>query len=329
MNLIYLIIGAIIGSLVIYLILNPKLKAREKFDEQTHLQNEQLKQQNIELTNINSTLHTEQQDLGLNCATLRANKETLLESIEEIKSTTDKYSKDYYNSQMTSIQQALDTDIEKVRDNYNNAADIYQQEYLNTLQSCVSEFQNNIDQKKKEIAQLNEKFDEAKINIDAAVEANKRLKKIEEDANFYKLVLLEDDIEEIQKLNEVSKYLRDPIPLYKVIWKYYYENPYNDLIGRVLGQNKHTGIYKITNQKDGLCYVGQAVDVAERWRQHIKRGLGAETPTRNKLYPAMKQLGVENFTFELIEECNAEKLNEREDFWQDYFHAKDFGYSIK
>ena len=164
---------------------------------------------------------------------------------------------------------------------------------------------------------------------DAAVEANKRLKKIEEDANFYKLVLLEDDIEEIQKLNEVSKYLRDPIPLYKVIWKYYYENPYNDLIGRVLGQNKHTGIYKITNQKDGLCYVGQAVDVAERWRQHIKRGLGAETPTRNKLYPAMKQLGVENFTFELIEECNTEKLNEREDFWQDYFHAKDFGYSIK
>lgn len=329
MNLIYLIIGVIIGSFIIYLILNPKLKAREKFDEQTHLQNEQLKQQNIELTNINSTLHTEQQDLGLNCATLRANKETLLESIEEIKSTTDKYSKDYYNSQMASIQQALDTDLEKVRDNYIIANEEYQQEYLNSLQNCVAEFKQNIQDKKNEIDKLKATFEIIKHTVDVAVEADKRLKKIEEDANFYKLVLLEDDIEEIQKLNEVSKYLRDPIPLYKVIWKYYYENPYNDLIGRVLGQNKHTGIYKITNQKDGLCYVGQAVDIGERWRQHIKRGLGAETPTRNKLYPAMKQLGVENFTFELIEDCNAEKLNEREDFWQDYFHAKDFGYSIK
>ena len=30
-----------------------------------------------------------------------------------------------------------------------------------------------------------------------------------------------------------------------------------------------------------------------------------------------------------IEECEKSKLNEREDYWQEYFHAKDFGYSIK
>lgn len=75
--------------------------------------------------------------------------------------------------------------------------------------------------------------------------------------------------------------------------------------------------------------MGQAVDVAARWRQHIKRGLGAETPTRNKLYPAMNSAGIENFTFELVEECAENQLDEREDFWQDFFHAKDFGYSIK
>jgi hypothetical protein len=36
-----------------------------------------------------------------------------------------------------------------------------------------------------------------------------------------------------------------------------------------------------------MCYVGQAANISERWRQHIKRGVGAETATRNKLYPAM------------------------------------------
>ena len=78
-----------------------------------------------------------------------------------------------------------------------------------------------------------------------------------------------------------------------------------------------------------MCYVGQAANIADRWRQHIKRGIGAETPTRNKLYPAMAAIGVENFTFEVIEECERSLLNDREDYWQEYFHAKDFGYSIK
>lgn len=78
-----------------------------------------------------------------------------------------------------------------------------------------------------------------------------------------------------------------------------------------------------------MCYVGQAANLAERWKQHIKRGLGADLVTKNKLYPAMKAIGVENFSFEVIEECERSKLDEREDYWQDFFKAKEFGYSIK
>jgi len=43
----------------------------------------------------------------------------------------------------------------------------------------------------------------------------------------------------------------------------------------------------------------------------------------------MLSIGVENFTFEIIEECLGTNLNEREDYWQEFYHAKDFGYSIK
>jgi group I intron endonuclease len=78
-----------------------------------------------------------------------------------------------------------------------------------------------------------------------------------------------------------------------------------------------------------MCYVGQAVDIANRWKQHIKRGIGAEAPTKNKLYPAMINYGVENFKFEIIQECPTNLLNEREKYWQDAFKAKEFGYSIK
>lgn len=70
-------------------------------------------------------------------------------------------------------------------------------------------------------------------------------------------------------------------------------------------------------------------DVAERWKQHIKRGIGADPPTQNKLYPAMLEVGIENFTFELIEECAPAQLTEREKFYTDFYKAQEFGYSIK
>ena len=43
----------------------------------------------------------------------------------------------------------------------------------------------------------------------------------------------------------------------------------------------------------------------------------------------MLAIGVENFTFEIVEQCNGSKLSEREQYWQNFYHAKDFGYSIK
>jgi len=43
----------------------------------------------------------------------------------------------------------------------------------------------------------------------------------------------------------------------------------------------------------------------------------------------MKEFGPENFTFEIVEVCPRAKLNEREDYWQDFYKAKEFGYSMK
>jgi hypothetical protein len=167
----------------------------------------------------------------------------------------------------------------------------------------------------------------AKTN--SAVEAAKRAEEMRTAADFYRLQLSDIDRQEIDMLRNVAPYLRDKEPLNKVIWKCYYEKPTSDLIGRVVGSGVRTGIYKITNLQNQMCYVGQAANIADRWKQHIKRGVGADAPTRNKLYPAMVALGPENFSFEIIEECDRSLLDEREDYWQDYFKAKEFGYSIK
>ena len=68
-------------------------------------------------------------------------------------------------------------------------------------------------------------------------------------------------------------------------------------------------IYKIVNQLDGKPYVGQTVrSLEERFQEHAK----ADSYIGN----AIRAHGVENFTCEVIEECDTrEQLNEREIFW--------------
>lgn len=193
----------------------------------------------------------------------------------------------------------------------------------------AAEYVKTIAEQDSKCKELTNQIAQLQQTTDAAVAAAKRAEEIKQEANFYKLQLSEIDLEEIRLLKNISPYLRDKEPLNKVIWKVYYEKPTTDLIGRVVGSGVHTGIYKITNLDNKMCYVGQAANIADRWKQHIKRGLGAETPTKNKLYPAMIAFGVENFSFEMIEECPRGQLDEREDYWQEYFKAKEFGYSIK
>ena len=43
----------------------------------------------------------------------------------------------------------------------------------------------------------------------------------------------------------------------------------------------------------------------------------------------MASFGVQNFTFEIIQECDKSELDEREDYWQEMLKVKEFGYSIK
>ena len=315
MEILFLLLGVLIGALVLYVVLKPKLKMVQKLDEDTQSQNENLRAELLELSKEHSSLTAKKEEILSNIATLQKQAEESSNAI---------YEKSYElaNEKMS---QAAETMSKKYRD----MEEVAKNEYKTILEDCVSSFQQQITAKQDELSEVNKQLSDLTAKLTSAVEAAKRAEELRVKQDFYRLQLSQADIDEIARLREVIPYLRDSEPLNKVIWKVYYEKPYTDLIGRVVGTGIHTGIYKITNIENQMCYIGQAANIADRWKQHIKRGIGAETPTRNKLYPAMLELGVENFTFEIVEEVERSKLNEREDYWQEYFHAKDFGYSIK
>ena len=212
---------------------------------------------------------------------------------------------------------------------YEAAKENAKQTYLETLSDMMAEITQQYGIKEKELEKVSLQLAEAQEKATAAIEVNRRNALDIQQKDFYRLQLSPEDLDEIKRLREVEPFLRNKEPLNKVIYKCYYEKPYTDLVGRVIGNKKKMGIYKITNLLNGMCYVGQSTDIADRWRQHIKRGVGADTPTQNKLYPAMLAIGVENFMFEVIEECSAINLTSREKYWTDFYQAQSYGYTVK
>jgi group I intron endonuclease len=82
-------------------------------------------------------------------------------------------------------------------------------------------------------------------------------------------------------------------------------------------KNMKKFIYKITNMVNGKIYIGQTTDWKRRFSEHKARGYGQES---NKiLYLAFDKYGIENFNFEVIEEC--ENYNEREKYWIKYYNC--------
>lgn len=77
-------------------------------------------------------------------------------------------------------------------------------------------------------------------------------------------------------------------------------------------------IYKITNDFDNKIYIGKTTRSVElRFEEHYKKTSGSNSYIDNDM--ALK--GKEHFKYEIIEECSAELLSEREKYWIAYYHS--------
>lgn len=80
-------------------------------------------------------------------------------------------------------------------------------------------------------------------------------------------------------------------------------------------------IYKITNKINGQSYIGLTTRSVEiRWKEHCRH-------TDQLIGQAIAQYGPENFTLEIIEECNDNIIDEREIYWISYYNTYNQGYN--
>ena len=159
----------------------------------------------------------------------------------------------------------------------------------------------------------------------AYIQAQQRQEEINSNQDYYRLTLDEIDINDITLLRELQPRFTKKESIDKLIWEVYYKPAYDILMTHLFPKSvKYCGIYKITDLTTGKSYIGQSVDIKERFRQHIKSALTYGKVT-NKLYQTMQRSGIYNFIFEVLEEVPRDKLNEREIYWIEFYKTKDLG----
>lgn len=90
----------------------------------------------------------------------------------------------------------------------------------------------------------------------------------------------------------------------------------------------NSGIYKIQHINTGKLYIGSAVNIEQRWGEHIRR-LRRGNHHSAKLQNAWNKYGSEMFAFSVIELVDdPSKLLEREQYWIDFANAAKSGYNM-
>jgi group I intron endonuclease len=88
------------------------------------------------------------------------------------------------------------------------------------------------------------------------------------------------------------------------------------------------GIYKLTNNENGKCYIGQSIDIERRFKQHEYNAFNKKGRDYGKpLYNAIRNFSIENFTFEILEVCKYAQLDEREIYYINKFISYKNGYN--
>ena len=80
------------------------------------------------------------------------------------------------------------------------------------------------------------------------------------------------------------------------------------------------GIYKITNKINNLSYIGQSTQIEQRFRKH-KKSYNWYREKNKKLYKDILEYGINNFSFEILEECSIEELNNKEQYYIKYYNT--------
>ena len=344
MLIIIILLCIILFSYIVYNITNRKKleqqikedylnKNRAEFNKQ--LQNEkQIVEDNLllqiastknELADVKRSLAQEKERLD---TTIRAGEETIRQ-LDKRKTEQLSAISEVINER----KQSIDTDVaaykevemQKARTAVETEANSQQKWADAILAGYWEHLAQTTQEKETELHAVILALEDYKKKQQAVNEAILRQRAIDEQQDFYRVCLSEFAIEDIKLLQEIRQKLHTSDNLNKLIYDVYVSKSVTEMVKRVLQGAAPSGIYKITRLKTGEVYIGKSTNVKDRWVQHCKTVYGAGTIAHSILHTTMAKDGLEQFTFELVEEVPKDKLTEREKYWINFYGSKKYG----
>lgn len=188
---------------------------------------------------------------------------------------------------------------------------------LHQTEENLKDINNLLENKKTLISEIEDYEQKRKAINDAVL----REKEIQEKEDFYKIKISESDLDDISILKDIEKKIHNREAINKLIYEVFIKRPSQEMIKRVVQKDKVCGIYKITYIKTGESYIGRSKDIRNRWKQHILSSLNIGSIAHTTFHNFLSEKGLQNFTFEILEEVAPEKLSEREKYWISFYET--------
>lgn len=193
----------------------------------------------------------------------------------------------------------------------------------------IKQYEVDKEKSKEELQKILSDIEDYRKKRDAINQEILRSRALEEKQDFYRIQLDETSKKDLAVINSFRSEISKIDLLDKLLYDIYVKKPVDEMVKRVLSGRAPSGIYKITRLKTGEIYIGKSTDVKARWQQHTKSAFHCGTISHSILHTTIEKDGVDQFTFELIEEVPKDKLSEREKYWIEFYDSKNYGLNEK
>lgn len=217
----------------------------------------------------------------------------------------------HYEDQMSTYERQLASAMEEMR----LAAEYDYNETINPMLEQIAEAQLQLNEYREKLAAVNEEI--------------LRQRAINEQQDFYRICLTDVDLQDMDILYSIKPKLGRGVYLDKLIYDNYVSKYVKEMEKRVLAGREPSGIYRVTNILTQEKYIGKSTNIADRWVNHVKSACGLEGVADSQFQRALKKYGIQNFTWEVIEEVPKDKLTEREKYYITFYETNKYGYNQK
>lgn len=225
------------------------------------------------------------------------------------------------------ISQKEDSEKARVRKEIDEWACSAQEAATENFRKFSEDMAREMTELNDECNALQKKLDEYQAKRDVINQEILRSRAIEENQLFYSVQLDSDSEHDIEVFEEIKPKIIKIEKLNKLIYDNYISKPVGEMVKRVLEGKNPTGIYKVTNLQTKEIYIGKSTSIADRWKNHIKSACGLSGVADSQFQRALKKYGIENFSWELLEETTKENLTEREKYWIMFYDTIHYGYN--